>query len=144
MSNISFHGTNKENAAKIVGPPSSVDVNIGKGELGKGFYTGSSIALAAIWAQLRYDSEAVVVEFDIPKERFVQLKGLSIKTQIEVKNTWETLKQNNETTSFTFGHDYIVAPLATIEELGYQFKFESKKAEDILNDCTKSVYPCES
>jgi hypothetical protein len=31
-----------------------VDVGIGKGELGKGFYTGFSIALAAIWAQTRY------------------------------------------------------------------------------------------
>jgi len=144
MSNISYHGTNKENASKIVGPPSSVDVSVGKGELGKGFYTGSSIALAAIWAQLRYDTEAVVIEFDIPKQRFVQLKGISIKTQAEVADTWKKLKDNRETTTHEFGHDYIVAPFATIEESGHQYKFESKKAEDVLNACNKSVYPCAS
>lgn len=144
MSNISYHGTNKENATKIVGPPSSVDVNVGKGELGKGFYTGSSIALAAIWAQIRYDAEAVVIEFDIPKPRFVQLKGISVKTQKEVVDIWKELKENSETTRHVFGHDYIVAPFATIEKSGYQYKFESKKAEDELNACNKSVYPCAS
>lgn len=144
MTNISYHGTHKEQASKIVGPPSSVNVNIGKGELGKGFYTGSSIALASIWAQLRYGNEGVVIEFDIPKPRFVQLRAHVIKTQIEVINTWKTLKDNGETRTFTFGHDYIIAPLATIEDTGYQYKFESQKAEDELNSSTKFIYPCAS
>ncbi|MNJ83828.1 hypothetical protein D3C87_12540 [compost metagenome] len=144
MSNVSYHGTNKENASKIVGPPSNVDVNVGKGELGKGFYTGSSIALATIWAQLRYKSEAVVIEFDIPKERFVQLQGKLIKTQSEVVDTWKKLKGSRETATFVSEHDYIVAPFATIELTGYQFKFESKKAEDQLNASNISVFPCVS
>lgn len=144
MDNISYHGTNKENASKIVGPPSNVDISVGKGELGKGFYTGSSIALATIWAQLRHNSEAVVVEFDIPKNKFAQLQGKLIKTQGEVIDTWRKLKSDGETATFVSEHDYIVAPFATIELTGYQFKFESKKAEDELNASNKSVYPCVS
>ncbi|MGY4539887.1 hypothetical protein ACVW0P_004328 [Mucilaginibacter sp. UYNi724] len=144
MTNISYHGTNKKNALIIVGPPSIVSVNIGKGELGKGFYTGSSIALAAIWAQVRYGTEAVVIEFDIPKPRFVQLKGKIIKTQSEVVSTWANLKLNGETNTYLSGYDYIVAPFAIIEDIGYQFKFESQKAEDELNACYKSVYQCVS
>lgn len=144
MSNISYHGTNRVNAKKIVGPPSNVDVNVGKGELGKGFYTGSSIALAATWARLRYGNDSVVIEFDIPKPRFVQLRGFMIKTQLEVVSTWNMLKTKNETTTFEFGHDYILAPFATIEESGHQYKFESQKAEEELNASRKEIYPCVS
>ncbi len=144
MSNVSFHGTDAASALKIVGPPPSVDVNMGKGELGKGFYTGSSIALAAIWAQLRYGQNAVVIEFEIPKPRFVQLKGYTVKTQVEVFDGWTALKSTSETTTFSFGYDYIIAPFATIEEIGHQYKFESQKAEDELNASNKSVYPCAS
>ena len=144
MDNISYHGTNRSSANKIVGPPSSVDVNIGKGELGKGFYTGSSIALAAIWAQLRYGSDAVVIEFDIPKTRFVQLKGHVVKTKAEVVGTWTKLKLHHKIMSFSFGHDYIIAPFATIEQTGHQLKFESQKAEDELNISQKQIFPCGS
>jgi len=144
MNNVSYHGTNKLGAEKIVGPPPKLDINIGKGELGKGFYTGSSIALAAIWAQLRYGNEATVIEFSIPNSRFVQLKGYLIKTQMEVLFKWKELKSSNETRVFSFGHDYIVAPLAKVEQTGFQYKFESQKAEDELNASHKLVYPCAS
>lgn len=144
MNNVSYHGTDSASALKIVGPPPGVDINIGKGELGKGFYTGSSIALAAIWAQLRYNNDAVVIKFDIPEPRFVQLKGYVVKTQVEVFDGWTSLKATSETTTFSFGYDYIVAPFATIQETGHQYKFESQKAEDELNASHKSVYPCAS
>ena len=144
MDNISFHGTNSKNASKIVGPPSQLDINLGKGELGKGFYTGNSIALAAIWAQLRYNTDAVVVEFEIPKQNFVKLKGHILKTQAEVIENWHKLKLVNSTNSFEFGHDYIIAPFATIEHTGIQFKFESKKAEEELRNSLKTIFKCES
>lgn len=144
MDNISYHGTNSANASKIVGPPSQLDINIGKGELGKGFYTGNSIALAAIWAQLRHKTDAVVIEFDIPKQNFVQLKGYIVKTQAEVIDNWHTLKLDRATNSFEFGHDYIIAPFATIEHTGIQFKFESKKAEDELRNSSKTIFKCVS
>ena len=51
MDNISFHGTNNASALKIIS--NGVDVNIGRGELGKGFYSGSSISkLAAVRQKL--------------------------------------------------------------------------------------------
>ncbi|WP_116787919.1 DUF3990 domain-containing protein [Flavobacterium psychrotrophum] len=145
MDNISYHGTSSEFAESIVGPPSNVDLTLGKGELGKGFYTGSSIALAAIWARSRYEDQGVVIEFEIPKANFVQLKGLLIKTQHEVVTHWETLKLAKKTKKFKFEDiDYVVAPFATVEHTGNQFKFESKKAEDELNSSNKIIYPCVS
>lgn len=145
MGNISYHGTSSEFAKNIVGPPSNVDLNLGKGELGKGFYTGSSIALAAIWARLRYEDEGVVIEFEIPKANFVQLRGLLIRTQHEVVTHWEALKLSKKTKRFKFGDiDYVAAPFATVEQTGNQFKFESKKAEEELNSSNKIIYPCVS
>ena len=144
MSNISYHGTKQENAKSITGPPPNVDVSIGNGELGKGFYTGSSIALAAIWAQTRYGKEAVVIKFDIPEPKFVQLKGVVIKTKEEVKNGWKQLKANSSKIAFSSDHDYIIAPFATIEGSGHQLKFESSKAENELNSSTIEVFPCVS
>lgn len=142
MDNVSYHGTNEDNAAIIIGPPPGLDITVGKGELGKGFYTGSSIALAAIWAQNRYKEKGVVIEFDIPKDKFVQLKGLVVKTTMEVVDNWNTLKAGKETTTYEFGYDYIIAPFATIEHTGNQYKFESKKAENELNTSSKTLYRC--
>lgn len=144
MDNISYHGTDKESARIIIGPPAGLDIKLGKGELGKGFYTGSSLALAAIWAQNRYQEKGVVIEFDIPKNNFVQLKGFMVKKQDGVIANWTLLSANKETTTYEFGYDYIIAPFATIEHIGHQYKFESIKAEKELNAANKTLYPCAS
>ncbi|MBO6185506.1 MAG: hypothetical protein J6O88_12590 [Chryseobacterium sp.] len=144
MDHISYHGTNKENAIKIVGPPSMLDIEIGKGELGKGFYTGTSIALAAIWAQNRFPKDGVVIEFNISPLNFVKLRGHMIKTQADVLSKWKDLKKADLASIHTFGYDYIVAPFATIEEMGSQFKFESKLAEDELKLANKNIFLCGS
>ncbi|WP_143756239.1 hypothetical protein [Chryseobacterium sp. VAUSW3] len=144
MDHISFHGTNKQNAKKIVGPPSELDIEIGKGELGKGFYTGSSVALAAIWAQNRFSNNGAVIQFNIPAIDFVKLRGHLIKTRNDVIYNWKSLKDTNQTSEHTFGFDYILAPFASIEESGHQFKFESKLSENQLKSCQKFVYLCES
>jgi len=144
MEHTSFHGTNKTDALKIIGPPSQLNIDKGKGELGKGFYTGSSIALAAIWAQNRYKNNGVVIQFNIPAINFVKLRGHLIKTQSSVIENWNLLKIKNQTSEYTFGYDYIVAPFASIENTGYQYKFESKLSEEELKTCEKSIYLCGS
>ena len=144
MNNISYHGTNKNHAEEIVGPPSQLDISLGRGELGRGFYTGNSIALAAIWAQHRHLTEAVVIEFDIPKQNFVQLKGYIVKSQALVNENWHFLKLRGETNTYLFGYDYIIAPFATIEHTGNQIKFESENAEIELRNSEKTIYPCVS
>lgn len=142
MDNISYHGTSKLNAKSITGPPMNVQVEKGRGELGKGFYTGSSIALAAIWAQARHRDNAVVIEFEIPKEKFITLNGHLIKTRSNVISKWRNLIVHGTTDSHTHNVDYVIAPFATIEHTGHQLKFESKKAENVLNTSKVIVLPC--
>lgn len=142
MANISYHGTSKSDSLKIAGPPTNVDISLGKGELGKGFYTGSSIALAAIWAYSRFQDQGEVIEFDIPKSEFVKLRGKTIKKKSSLISLWSKLKNSKKDKSYIAGYDYIIAPFATIEETGFQLKFESIKSQNCLNQSDIKVYSC--
>lgn len=144
MDNISYHGTKNESANQIVGPPINIQVSRGRGELGAGFYTGSSIALASIWARTKHGSNGAVIEIDIPKPAFVQLNGRVIKTTDDVVSKWNELRNDKTTTTFLFKTDYIIAPFALLENTGHQLKFESQKAEDTLNNSKAVIYPCGS
>ena len=93
MENISFHGTSLTNAKKIVGSPNQVDVTLGQGELGQGFYTGTSIALAAIWAQSRHQTNSAVIKFEISESDFIQLNGHFIKKRNILKKIWNGIKR---------------------------------------------------
>lgn len=139
MENISFHGTSLTNAKKIVGSPNQVDVTQGRGELGQGFYTGTSIALAAIWAQSRYQENGAVIKFEINESDFIQLNGYYIKKRNKLKNIWNLLIDKGTTLTHKFGYDYVISPFATIEEIGNQLKFESKKAENTLNNSKATI-----
>ncbi len=139
MENISFHGTSISNANKIVGSPNKVDVSLGRGELGQGFYTGTSIALAAIWAQSRHRSNSAVIKFELSESDFVKLSGHVIKKRKCLKKIWNDLIKQKKTLTHKFGFDYIISPFATVEETGSQLKFESKKAENVLNNSRADI-----
>ncbi|MEO1485402.1 MAG: hypothetical protein AAFU57_06630 [Bacteroidota bacterium] len=139
MENISYHGTSLTNATKIVGSPNNVDVTLGKGELGQGFYTGTSIALAAIWAQSRHEGNSAVIKFEISESDFIQLNGHLIKKRNKLKKIWNDLIERGTTVTHKFGYDYVVSPFATVQETGSQLKFESKKAEKTLNNSKATI-----
>lgn len=136
MENISYHGTSKEKSFSVI---KGIDLSLGRGELGKGFYTGTSIAMAKIWAKQRFGSNGVVIEFEIDKSKFVLLEGHVIGSRKGVLIFWNKLKENKTTTSHTFGKDYVIAPFAT-NDVGHQIKFESKKAAEELNNSKKVIY----
>jgi len=139
MENVSFHGTSLTNAKKIVGSPNQVDITLGRGELGQGFYTGTSIALAAIWAQSRHNGNSAVIKFEISESDFIGLNGHLIKKRSILKKIWNDLIQKKTTLTHKFGYDYIISPFATVEETGSQLKFESNKAENTLNNSKATI-----
>jgi hypothetical protein len=51
---IFFHGTRRVDAVAMAGPPGTIDVTIGGGEFGQGFYTQDSSANALTWVQHRF------------------------------------------------------------------------------------------
>lgn len=141
MENISYHGTSLTQSNQMIGKhQNTINVDLGKGELGKGFYTGTSIALAATWAYNKHKDNGVIIHFIIKEEEFIKLRGHIIKKRNKIVGLWKRLMKVQNTDSHKFGYDYVVSPFATIEETGSQIKFESKKAEEVLNNSKAQVY----
>jgi len=128
-----YHGTNDASAPMIA---SKIDVARGGGELGRGFYAGENIALAAAWAQGRYAARAKVVKIEIPESDFVMLRIKTINHIGYLIRFWKQLQNKKQTRHYLFSVDVVVAPFATIS-FSYQYKFESLNSESVLN--TKST-----
>lgn len=113
--------------------PNNIDVCLGGGEFGQGFYLGENISLAVIWATGTLGQQnGAVLEFDINDLKYVRLhlKQLNSRT---AKNTYNQLKRSRELRTYIFGVDVVFGPLVT-NLYAAQYKFESKPtAEDFLN-----------
>ncbi len=130
-----YHGTNDSAANSIV---TRIDVSAGGGELGQGFYAGEHIALAAAWAQGRFQQDFKVVKLAIDDSAFINLSIKQLNHFGYVLRQWNTLKRLRQTRSYLFGTDVVIAPFALIS-FSSQFKFESAKAERLLNDPLKTI-----
>ncbi len=136
---ISYHGTDRNSANNIVGPPSNIDVTRGKGELGQGFYTGENIALAAALAKGKHGNNGVVIKVDLDDTEYVKLNTKILNRRKYVYNLWKSLYKRHRANSHRFNFDVICAPFATID-FSYQYKFESTKAQNALNNnSTKQI-----
>jgi hypothetical protein len=85
-----YHGTKASAANSIQGLPTNVNVNLGGGEMGKGFYVGDNLTLAIAWAKGRHRQPAVI-EFEIDKRQYATLSFHRLN-HIQVLNTWHQLK----------------------------------------------------
>lgn len=118
-----FHGTDQTSAATIIGPPAAVNVTLGGGELGRGFYAGSEISMAAARAKGR---QRALLEITIDNAAFVKLDRHIIAKRRDLISQWNDLKTAGTTRSHLFKRDVVVAPFATFS-FAWQYKFESKK-----------------
>jgi hypothetical protein len=127
-----YHGTNRQGAEAIV---TRVDVSLGGGELGQGFYTGNSLHHALALAIGRYGSNKAVVKLDISEPAYLTLIPLTISRRKYVFQNWRSYIKRRETQTHHYGYDVIAAPFATFD-IYVQYKFESMKAENVLNNQT--------
>lgn len=118
-----FHGTSQIVADKLSRDPSLVTVDQGGGELGRGFYAGDHLALAAAWARGRHGGTIGVLAISIDPSAYIKL---AIKTLSwhQVVSTWNQLKAHGQTRTYVFGWDLVHGPLATMQH-ATQHKFES-------------------
>lgn len=125
-----YHGTDEDSAKNLI---KNIQVKKGGGELGRGFYTGENIALAAALAFGKFGPSGKVLSLDINDHHFAGLNIRVLTKRKVVYEHWKHLIFKKESHHFTFGQDVICGPFATIE-FSYQYKFESEKSEDVLND----------
>jgi hypothetical protein len=130
---VTYHGTDRASANNIVGFPSNIDVTRGGGELGRGFYLGENIALAASLSRGKFGANGVVIKFDIDDSAYVSLNTKVLNHRQYVYRLWQSLITRAKASSYLFNVDVVCAPFATID-FSYQYKFESQTAQNILNN----------
>lgn len=129
---VVYHGTEQASASAMIGPPGKIDVTKGRGELGRGFYVGSEIALSAALARGRHKANPSVLKLTIEDEAFLRLDILSLNRVERVFQLWRRLVAERRTTTHLFGVDVVAAPFATID-YAHQYKFETLRAQQLLN-----------
>lgn len=136
----SYHGGSKASIKSIV---AKVDVTLGSGELGLGFYTQENKTGAVRFAIGRHgELNSACVELEIESS---QLMNLTKKVETDPKKGLRKIKsirKNNKEKKPCFGKDCVIYPLESDTNI-IQYKFESSKAENVLNqkdDKGKSKY----
>lgn len=136
----SYHGTDSATASSISN--GGVDVTLGGGELGRGFYTGEHLHEAKAWAFHRHgEKKNNVVKFEVV-DATVEGLNFHVFNHREAGLLRYQIKQAGSTRTHVFNVDLVWAPIVGSERAaGDQFKWESKGAETLLNDkcTTKSV-----
>jgi len=127
-----YHGTSQAVAVQLSNNPTLVDVSKGGGELGRGFYAGDHIALAAAWARGRNQGNVGVLEITIDPSAYVSLAIKALNWH-QVVSTWNQLKKQGTTRTYLFNWDLVHGPLATMQH-ATQHKFESAAAEGVLRN----------
>lgn len=99
---IAYHGTNRRSANKIVGPPTGVKVNLDGGELGRGFYLGENVSLAAALAVGKYgQANAAVVKCDLDDASYIRLNIKNIHHRPAVIRLWRSLVRRGKHVTHT-------------------------------------------
>jgi len=133
---VTYHGTDHLSANAII---SNVDVTRGGGELGRGFYVGENIALAASLAKGKYGSNGKIIKFDIDDSEYVKLNTKILNRRQYVYRLWQSLLRRKKAFKHLVNVDVVCAPFATID-FSCQYKFESKSAENVINNhSTKNI-----
>ena len=135
-----YHGTDETSAQSII--KNGADITKGGGELGNGFYIGSSLWRAYSWAWQRAQQKTSanskvgysVIEYNLDESDFLKLDILCLNRNSTMER-FVDLKKNNLLCQWQSDHDAIWAPLVgcNIQD-AYQIKFESQIGENYINN----------
>lgn len=127
-----YHGTSQQAAAALVN--GAIDVSLGGGELGRGFYMGEYLWVAKAWAANRHGSASAVLKVNVEDDAFYRLDPLLL-SRIDALQQSNMIKHQGETRSFLFGRNVVWSPIVGSTRVDAdQFKFESDDAQLLLND----------
>lgn len=129
----SYHGTSIRNARLLA--RGRVDVSLGGGELGRGFYTGEHLHEAKAWAfHNSGDRQNNVVRFSTADSSIDSLSFAVLDYSTASLRRYH-IKRSGATRTYLFGRDMIWAPIVgSARAIGDQYKWESMVAQRLLND----------
>ncbi|MBK1884697.1 hypothetical protein JIN85_19960 [Luteolibacter pohnpeiensis] len=134
----SYHGTSSANAAALTS--GVIDVTLGGGELGRGFYSGEHLHEAKAWAfHTSGDRTSNVVKLATEDDQ-VEALDLKLMDAGSAGLARYRIRTAGETRTFVFGHDMIWSPIVGSEKVsGDQYKWESDTSALLLNDSARTT-----
>jgi len=137
----SYHGTSTAIATLLAS--GNIDVSLGGGELGRGFYTGEYLHCAKAWAfNIHGDRRQNVVRFTIDDNAYVAMNEMKIDAESAAFHRIN-IKRRNATRTHVFNVDVVHSPIVGNDKIHCtQYKWESAHAETSLNDpnvCAKVI-----
>lgn len=127
-----YHGTSTAYANAIAA--GGIQVALGGGEFGMGFYTGEHLHVARTWAfHTNSRNDAKVVELDIDENDFVSMNPLILdgREAVAYRNN---IRSSGTTRTYLFYHNVVWGRIVGTEKIhSDQFKWESRSAEIFLN-----------
>ncbi len=137
-----YHGTSRDFATAMAGDATTgaIDVTMGRGEFGRGFYTQTSSGNAYRRAQSLHgsaNSAMLTLEIDDVAFHTLDLQHLTLNMAQKLD---ASLRQNHTQGSYTTSHDAIIGPLVGQPKIEQQ-KFQTGTAQTLLNgaDTIRSV-----
>lgn len=125
-----FHGSSDDYVETLVN--GHVDISLGGGELGQGFYLGTTLHVAKAWAKQMHDCEAVV-EFQINDDDFWNF-DIKCLNRLEAIEHRQIIKDQKKTRTYQFYKDIIWSPIVGGPNVySDQHKWESLKGQIFLN-----------
>ena len=135
-----YHGTDSNAATNM--EQQGINLSLGGGELGKGFYIGSSLWRACSWAwQVAHKKKMqyAVIKFDLDEDKFLSLRLHCLNRQTTIDNYGERKRCNN-TQDYEYSNvDAVWAPIVgrNVHD-AYQIKFQNTEcAKVFINQTTK-------
>lgn len=127
---ISYHGTSDSFISTIL---IKIDISLGGGELGMGFYSGEYLHVAKAWAYNKHNKSKSVLKLETPDDS-VEALNIYLLDHTSANNLRSNLRKTNQCRTFTSGHDLIWAPIVgTTKSSSEQYKWESTDSEKLLN-----------
>lgn len=131
MSINCYHGTLLTTAEDLV--DGKIDVSLGGGELGMGFYTGEHLWVAKAWAANRHGTQGAVVHIEVEDEEFFGLEPILL-SRIDALKHRDEIRKKKSTRTHTFKGNLVWSPIVGTTRIDAdQYKFENSKAQKILN-----------
>jgi len=129
---VCYHGCPKHIIKKLLA--GKIDVSVGGGELGRGFYSTLDLWAAKQWAISIHQSETVL-KIEISDEDFADLDSLILSTS-QAQYYRNKIKQSKETRIYLFNRNVIYSQIVgdkMVAKNVFQLKWESRIAERLLN-----------
>lgn len=138
---VFYHGTTRRFANALAAIPGTINVLMGGGEFGRGFYTQTSVGNAMRWASGRSPNDAAVLQVEIVDARYRALHRIVLSLS-QAQRLTATRRRNRDEGAYQRGCDVLVGPLNGNVRFEQQ-KFESIPSQELLNGTgtTRTMLP---